>query len=80
MTWLYVRAEGSLLLVMLMHAAINNTTGVVPSSRTEPGSLFGLTAPLMAWLTIGVLWIGGAVLLARLARSKSINLHNGGMA
>ncbi|HEX6250659.1 MAG TPA: CPBP family intramembrane glutamic endopeptidase [Gemmatimonadaceae bacterium] len=80
MTWLYVRAEGSLLLVMLMHAAINNTTGVVPSSRTVPGSVFGLTAPLMAWLTIVVLWIGAAFLLARLARTGSVNLHNGGTA
>lgn len=80
MTWLYVRAEGSLLLVMLMHAAINNTTGLVPSSRTEPASAFGLAAPLMAWLTIVVLWIGGAFLLARLARFETINLHNGGTA
>lgn len=80
MTWLYVRAEGSLLLVMLMHAAVNNTTGVVPSSRTVPGSVFGLTAPLMAWLTIVVLWIGAAFLLARLARTGSVNLHNGGTA
>lgn len=31
-------------------------------------SAFGLAAPLMAWLTIAVLWIGGAILLARLAR------------
>lgn len=70
MTWLYVRTEGSLLLVMLMHGAINNTTGVVPSSRPEPGSVFGFAAPLMAWLTITVLWIGGVALLARLARSS----------
>jgi uncharacterized protein len=80
MTWLYVRAEGSLLLVMLMHAAINNTTGVVPSARAGPGSLFGLSAPLMAWLTIGVLWTGGAILLARLARSESVDLDDGGTA
>ena len=31
MAWLYQRTNGSLLLTMLMHAAINNTKDIVPS-------------------------------------------------
>ena len=30
MAWLYWKTEGSLLLVMLMHASVNNATGIVP--------------------------------------------------
>lgn len=70
MTWLHHRTGGSLLLVMLMHAAVNNTTGIVPSARLQQASPFTLSAPLLAWLTVAVLWTAAAYLLARLAAAE----------
>jgi membrane protease YdiL (CAAX protease family) len=32
MAWLYWKTQGSLLLVMLMHASVNNTAGIVPAA------------------------------------------------
>src|SRR5262249_31601901 len=57
MTWLFVNAGGSLLLVMLMHAAVNNTTGIVPASLSgSAADVFGWRASAMGWLTVAVLW------------------------
>jgi uncharacterized protein len=70
MTWLYVRTGASLLLVMLMHAAVNNTTGIVPSAAVVPPGTFALNAPLMAWLTAITLWIAAAYFLLRLSRTS----------
>lgn len=57
MAWLWGHTRGSLLLVMLMHAAINNTAGVVPSAVVADGSPTALSASPVAWLTGVVLWI-----------------------
>jgi membrane protease YdiL (CAAX protease family) len=70
MAWLYWRTGGSLLLVMLMHAAINNTAGLVRTPDV-PGHPFSLDAPLTAWLTAGVLWVPATFLLARMRRGVS---------
>jgi membrane protease YdiL (CAAX protease family) len=69
MAWLYWRT-GSLLLLMLMHAAINNTAGLVRTPDV-PGHPFSLDAPLTAWLTAGVLWMPAIFLLARMRRGVS---------
>jgi membrane protease YdiL (CAAX protease family) len=65
MAWLYWRTKGSLLLTMLMHAAINNTAGIVssPASTTNP---FALKTSLVAWLTAAVLWLSAAYFLIRM--------------
>jgi membrane protease YdiL (CAAX protease family) len=67
MTWLYLNTNGSLVPVMLMHAAINNTTGIVPSSGPASPGVFSLHASGMAWITIGVLWVGAAYFLSRMS-------------
>lgn len=54
--WLYWRTGGSLLLVMLLHAAANNTRDLVPSA-TVVASTFALNASPVAWLTVAFLWI-----------------------
>jgi uncharacterized protein len=72
MTWLHHRTGGSLLLVMVMHAAVNNTTGIVPSARIQQASPFESSAPLMAWLTVVVLWIAAGYLLVRLAAAERL--------
>lgn len=69
MGWLYVRSGGSLLLTMLMHAAANNMTGIVPSRGAHATSPFSLHTPLIAWLTVAVLWAGAACFLAWMVRA-----------
>jgi uncharacterized protein len=64
-SYLYERTNGSLLLVMLLHAAVNNTTGIVPAS-VEASGVFGMQASLMGWLTGLLLWITAAYFLWRM--------------
>ena len=40
--WLYAKTGGSLLLVMLLHAAINNTKDIVPAGAAPPPGVFSL--------------------------------------
>jgi len=41
-TWLYAGANGSLLLTMLMHSAVNQTVGIVPSANLHLANPFTL--------------------------------------
>lgn len=66
MTWLYARTVGSVLLVMLMHAAVNNSKDIVPSAVPDTTPLFGLGASLVAWLTVALMWTAAAYFLARM--------------
>ena len=65
MAWLYWSTNGSLLLTMLMHAAVNNTN-IVPSAGSPATNPFSLSAPLVAWLTAALLWIGAVYFLVRM--------------
>lgn len=67
MAWLYRNTAGSLLLAVLMHSAFNQTKDVVPS--IDPGASNPLTlhATPVAWLTVAVLWIAAAWMLARMS-------------
>jgi membrane protease YdiL (CAAX protease family) len=77
MAWLYWRTNGSLLLTMLMHAAINNTTGIVPSSVTGAANPWALSTSPMAWLTIALLWIAAGYFLVRMPKQNSkFDLHS----
>jgi membrane protease YdiL (CAAX protease family) len=69
LAWLYWRTEGSLLLVMLLHAAINNTKDIVPSATPGATNVLALGASLVAWLTVALLWIAAAYFLVRMSRS-----------
>ena len=42
--WLYWRASGSLLITMLMHAAVNNLTGIVPTALAGAADLWSFAA------------------------------------
>src|SRR5262245_22899698 len=66
MAWLYERTHGSLLLVMLMHASINNTKGIVPTIPRLPADPLWPGASLLAWLTAGALWVVPARILVRM--------------
>ncbi len=56
MAWLYWRTGGSLLVTMLMHAAVNNTTGIVPAATAGATHPFSLSASHIAWFTLGIMW------------------------
>jgi len=64
--WLYVRTDGSLLLVMLLHAAINNTKDIVPSAFAASPGVFSLRASAVSWLTLVLMWGCAAYLLRQM--------------
>jgi uncharacterized protein len=64
--WLYAKSGGSLLLVMLMHSAINNSKDIVASGAPTPPGVFSLNAPLVTWLGLGLMWIWAVYFLARM--------------
>ena len=66
LAWLYWRTGGSLLLTMLMHAAVNNTKDIVPSVAAPGVHPFTLTASPMAWLTAALLWICAGYFVSRM--------------
>jgi membrane protease YdiL (CAAX protease family) len=69
--WVYHNTGGSLLLTMLLHAAINNTKDIVPSAPATPPGVWSLSSSVVSWLTVVLLWIGAAYFLVRIARSQS---------
>ncbi len=68
MAWLYTKSNGSLLLMMLMHAAVNNTKDIVPSAVSNPSGTFSLHASLVMYLTVAVTWIAAAYFLIRMPK------------
>jgi uncharacterized protein len=70
MGWLYWRTGGSLLLVMLLHAAVNNTKDIVPSAVPGATNPLALSTSLVAWLTVALLWICAAYFLVRMGKTK----------
>jgi membrane protease YdiL (CAAX protease family) len=69
-TWLYAHTEGSLLLVMLMHSAVNQTLGIVPSAVANASNPLALSQSLVAWITAGLLWIAATYFLIRMPRTN----------
>ncbi|SRR6266404_5203907 len=70
MAWLYWRTGGSLLLVMLLHAAVNNTKDIVPSANLYATNPWALSRSLVGWLTVALLWIAAAYFLFRMRKIK----------
>jgi membrane protease YdiL (CAAX protease family) len=66
MSWLYWKTEGSLLVVMLMHASVNNTTGIVPAAVPNAVDTMSFEGSPVAWVTVGVSWLMAALLLSRM--------------
>jgi membrane protease YdiL (CAAX protease family) len=77
MAWLYWRTNGSLLLTMLMHAAVNNTKDIVPSAVSTAANAFSLSSSLVAWLSVAILWICAAYFLIRM---REVKLEDGWQA
>jgi membrane protease YdiL (CAAX protease family) len=70
MGWLYWRSEGSLLIVMLFHAAVNNLKDIVPSASPGATTPFSLMASPVGWLTVGILWIAASYFLVQMRNAK----------
>ena len=70
--WLYWRTGGSLLLVMLLHAAVNNTKDIVPSAVHGATNPFALSSSLVAWLSATLLWIAAGYFLARMRKITTL--------
>jgi hypothetical protein len=51
---------------MLMHASVNNTTGLVPAAVPGAMSPLALRGSLVAWVTVGLLWAVATPLLRRM--------------
>jgi CAAX protease family protein len=69
-TWLYAHTNGSLLLTMLMHSAVNQTVSIVPSANANPGNPFALSVSLVMWLTAAFLWVTALYFLVRMPRME----------
>lgn len=77
LAWLYTHTRGSLLLVMLMHAAINNTKDIVPSAAAHVTTPFSLHASPVLYLTAALLWLAAAYFLFRMP-ARLIDKHAAG--
>ena len=76
--WLYAHTHGSLLLAMLMHAAINNTKDIVPAVGQAAGTNpFALNISLLSWLTAGLLWSCALYFAGRVDAEVAVAAHLG---
>lgn len=71
-TWLYVHTDGSLLLTMLMHSALNQSLGIVPSAVPGANNPFSLHASPVMWLTTILLWLPATYFLLRMPRVETV--------
>ena len=67
--WLYWRTGGSLLLVMIWHAAVNNTKDIVPSAVPGASDPLAFSPSPVAWLTVASLWIAAAFFLFQMRKA-----------
>jgi membrane protease YdiL (CAAX protease family) len=74
--WLYQRTNGSLLLTMLMHSAINQTKDIVPSAAAGATNSFTFNASIVGWMTVVVLWICAGFFLISMRKSEVRGVTN----
>ena len=68
--WLYWHTNGSLLLAVLMHTAINQTKDLVPSTITGAANPWRLNTTPVAWLTVTLLWVAAAFFLFQMRERR----------
>lgn len=67
--FLYWKTDGSLLLAMLMHASVNNTTGLVPAAIGGAITPIAFGGSLVAWATVALSWAVATPLLIRMRKA-----------
>jgi membrane protease YdiL (CAAX protease family) len=70
--WLYGHTNGSLLLAMLMHSAINQTAKIIPTADPAATNPLALSDSFVAWLTLAFLWIGAGYFLVRMPKTEAL--------
>lgn len=75
LAFLYWKTDGSLLLAMLAHAAVNNTTGIVPAAIGGAITPIALGGSLVAWATVALSWVVAVPLLVRMRGADIQRLH-----
>ena len=68
LSWLWWRTNGSLLLTMLLHSAVNNTKDIVPSAVQGATAVWGLSTSRLAWIGAALLWLCAAAFLFDMRR------------
>lgn len=71
LAWLFWRTQGSLLLVMLAHASVNNTKDIVPAAVPGATDPLALHASGVGWLTLMLLWVTATGFLVRMRGVRS---------
>lgn len=66
--WVYAKT-GSLLPVMLLHAAINNSKDIVPAALPGASNTFTLVAAPISWITLALSGLVAAAMLLRMPRA-----------
>jgi hypothetical protein len=66
MAWVYSHTRGSLLPVMLLHAAVNNTKDIVPSIDAGATDPWALSHSAIAWVTLAMMWLCAGYFLFRM--------------
>lgn len=77
MAWLYANTRGSLLPVMLLHAAGNNTKDIVPSAEPNATNPWALSHSFVAWLTVALLWLCAGYFLFRMRKTPQLPASTG---
>jgi len=73
MAWLYANTRGSLLPVMLLHAAANNMKDIVVSAEPNATNPWALSHSLVAWLTVAVLALCAGYFLLRMRKTPHMS-------
>jgi membrane protease YdiL (CAAX protease family) len=68
--WLYANTNGSLLLTMLLHSAINQSLGIVSGALPGADNPFSFSTSLPGWITLALLWLTAAYFLVRMPKLR----------
>jgi len=75
--WLCASVRGSLVPVMLLHAAVNNTKDIVPSAEVHATNAWALSHSIVGWLTVTLLWLAAGYFLVRMRRLPALEPATG---
>ena len=78
--WVYANTNGSLLLTMLLHAAINQSLGIVSGALPGADNAFSLTTSLPGWITLALLWLTASYFLIRMPPLPRASGGTGGLS
>jgi membrane protease YdiL (CAAX protease family) len=70
LAWLYSRTRGSLLPIMLLHSAVNNTKDIVPSADAAATNPWALSHSHVAWVTVTLMWICASYFLYAMRKTR----------